>query len=81
MGKTTFCCSLHSAILRTRGTTKTKTTLPTKQVFGVFCFQEQKTILENIKQTGPKTFFSTLLFDLGATNSKFFSDKFKPSSL
>ena len=53
MGKTTFCCSLNSAILRTRGTTKTKTTLSTKQVFGVFCFQEQKTVLENTKQTGP----------------------------
>ena len=40
MGKTIFCCSLNSAILRTRGTTKTKMTLSTKQVFGVFCFQE-----------------------------------------
>ena len=28
-------------------------TLSTKQVFGVFCFQEQKTVLENTKQTGP----------------------------
>ena len=54
MGKTTFCCSLNSTILRTRGTTKTKMTLSTKQVFGVFCFQEQKTVLENTKQTGPK---------------------------
>ena len=30
--------------------------LSTKRVFGVFCFQEQKTVLENIKQTGPKVF-------------------------
>ena len=29
-------------------------TLSTKQVFGVFCFQEQKAVLENTKQTGPK---------------------------
>ena len=29
-------------------------TLSTKQVFGVFCFQEQRTVLENTKQTGPK---------------------------
>ena len=35
-------------------TTKTKTTLSTKRVFGVFCFQEQKTVLENTKQTDPK---------------------------
>ena len=56
MGKTTFCCSLNSVILRTRGTTKTKMTLSTKQVFGVFCFQEQKTVLENTKQIGPYTF-------------------------
>ena len=32
-------------------------TLLTKRVFGVFCFQEQKTVLENIKQTGPKVLF------------------------
>ena len=38
---------------KTRETTKTKMTLSTKRVFGVFCFQEQKTVLENIKQTGP----------------------------
>ena len=54
MGKTTFCCSLNSVILRTRETTKTKTTLSTKRVF---CFQEQKTVLENTKQTGPKVMF------------------------
>ena len=55
-GKTTFCCSLNSAILRTWGTTKTKMTLSTKRVFGVFCFQEQKTVFENTKQTGPNSF-------------------------
>ena len=60
MGKTTFCCSLNNVILRTRGATKTITTLLTKQVFGVFCFQEQKTVLENTKQTGPM-FFIVLL--------------------
>ena len=53
MGKTTFCYYLNSAILRTWGTTKTKTTLSTKRVFDIFCFQEQKTVLENTKQTGP----------------------------
>ena len=42
--------------LRTRGTTKTKMTLSTKQVFGVFCFQEQKTVLENTKQTAHSVF-------------------------
>ena len=39
--------------MRTQGTTKTKTTLSTKRVFDIFCFQEQKTVLENTKQTGP----------------------------
>ena len=49
-GKSTFFCSLKSAILRTL---KTKTTFSTKQVFSIFCFQEQKTVLENTNQIGP----------------------------
>ena len=51
--------------MRTRETTKTKTTLSTKRVFGVFCFQEQKTVLENTKQTGPNHppfFFLKMIF-------------------
>ena len=36
-------------------------TLSTKQVFGVFCFQEQKTVLENTKQTGLKSSFDKYL--------------------
>ena len=41
-------------------------TLSTKQVFGVFCFQEQKTVLENTKQTGPK--FPSQTYEVGWTN-------------
>ena len=51
--KTTFFCSLKSVILRTQRTRKTKTTFSTKQVFSIFCFQEQKTVLENTNQIGP----------------------------
>ena len=53
MGKTPFFCSLKSAILRTQRTRKTKTTFLTKQVFSIFCFQEQKIVLENTNQTAP----------------------------
>ena len=54
IGKATFFfCSLKSVILRTRRTRKTRITFSTKQVFSVFCFQEQKTVLENINQTDP----------------------------
>ena len=53
MGKTPFFCSLKSAILRTQRTRKTKTTFLTRQVFSIFCFQEQKIVLENTNQTTP----------------------------
>ena len=52
-GKTQFFCSLKSVILRTQRIKKTKIIFSTKQVFSIFCFQEQKTILENTNQIGP----------------------------
>ena len=52
-GKIIFFCSLKSVILRTRRIRKTKTIFSTKQVFSIFCFQEQKTVLENTNQTDP----------------------------
>ena len=54
--KTTFFCSLKWGLSRTRKTQKTKMTPFPKDVFSVFCFQEQKTILENSIQTCPKSF-------------------------
>ena len=53
-GKTT----LNSAILRTWGTTKTKTTLSTKRVFGFFVFKNRKQFLKTLnKQALSQLFF------------------------
>ena len=62
--------------MRTRKTTKTKTTLSTKRVFGVFCFQEQQTVLENTKQTGPK-FLEFEHLDVVVKNNSLTSDLYQ----
>ena len=46
--------SLKRGPLRTREIQKTKITHFPKHIFNVFCFQEQKTVLENSNQIGPK---------------------------
>ena len=57
--KTSFYCSQKSGFWEHKKHKKQKHTPFPKQVFCVFCFQEQKTVLENKNQTSPTTSFWT----------------------
>ena len=58
--KISFYCSKESGLLRTRKTQKTKSIAFPKHIFSVFCFQEQKIIIEiTTKQALNFLYFST----------------------